>query len=90
MKHYTITKTNFLKWYYQTGDDQSQIDQATKLGFSVIYALMEKGECTYTALDIWGECNHDCIPLNILEEFEDNKEGELSDLEDGWKVTLIS
>ena len=89
MKHYTITKANFLKWYYNTGDDQMQIDQATKLGFSVIYALIDKGECNITADDIWDECEKSCIPLKYTEEDDFDSDQELGELEHEWTIQLI-
>lgn len=92
MKTFTVTKSNFLNWYFNTGDDKSQVDEATKIGDTVIKELKHSGKCIFTVKYIWDICEKNCIPLKYTEEFNPkihNENEELGDLKDGYKIKLI-
>jgi len=90
MKTYTITKQNFLHWYFNTGADDEQESLRTDLGNRVIDSLINIGQSNITIEEIFEECEKSCIPLDYLEEFEESEDGlEVCDLEDECEVNLI-
>jgi hypothetical protein len=89
MKTYTITKQNFLLWFFNTGDDKSQKEMRTDLGKKAIEKLLNGETFTYSVEDAFNECETSCIPLMYLEEFHEGEEIEIGDLEYECEVTLI-
>ncbi len=90
MKIYTITKENFLYWWFKTGSDQEQKENKIDLGERVIERLLSGEDYFYSVEDAFNECEITCIPLMYLEEFdklEDDRE--VGDLEYNCNVNLI-
>ncbi len=92
MKIYTITKKNFLRWYFGSGDadDGRLID---KLGELAYQQLLKNNMALITTLDVFNDSNHSAIRCYLLEEFEYNTDlfnDELGDVEKrDFEVKLI-
>lgn len=89
MKTYTITKQNFLEWFFNTGDDKNQEEARTDLGKRAIERLFSGEDFFYSVEDAFNECEISCIPLAYLEEFDDKNDLEVGDLDYKCEVTLI-
>jgi hypothetical protein len=89
MKTYTITKENFLKYFFQSGSDQEQEANQIDLGQRVIERLLSGEDFFYSVEDAFNECEISCIPLAYLEEFDDDNELEVGELEEVVDVILI-
>jgi hypothetical protein len=89
MKTYKITKTNFMLWYFFTGADQDQKAELYELGRNAREGLVDDGEFIITAQSIFDSVDYGCIGLKFLEEFDDDKDGELYDLGHNYKLDLI-
>jgi hypothetical protein len=89
MKTYTITKQNFLKYFFQSGSDQEQEANQIDLGQRAIERLLSGEDFFYSVEDAFNECEVDCIPLAYLEEFDDDNELEVGELEEVVDVILI-
>jgi len=69
MKKFTITKEQFINWYFNTGADQDQERMRTDLGDSIIEQLLEKGCAEINVTDIFeDEAELSCIPIRYTEE----------------------
>lgn len=81
-------KTNdFLDWYYNSGSDQEQEETALNLGRRVIEGLFDGG-ITIMPEEILNECNHEVIPLHLVEGYETFDE-EIGDIFTDYEVVLI-
>ena len=89
MKTYTITKQNFLKYFFQSGSDQEQEANQIDLGQRAIERLLSGEDFFYSVEDAFNECEIGCIPLSYLEEFDDSNELEVGELEEVVDVILI-
>lgn len=100
MKHFTITRANFLDWYFNGSYDQDNEEIKLELAERVINLLYKsKKNAVITLNEIFDECNHDVIRLSELEEFnsEDIDEElnrkysdiELGELNYEWTLKLI-
>lgn len=74
MATYTLTKKNFLQWYYNSDSDQEQEEMRKDLGQHVIDQLLEFGECTVTVEEIFAECSIENMPIHFLNEFPSDSE----------------
>jgi hypothetical protein len=91
MKTFTITKKNFLEWYFNTGADGDQKDMRTNLGKEAVKSLFKRGWYSISVDTIFNnDAEHECIPLMYLEEFPDDADDELADLDYEWEVKLIN
>jgi len=88
MKTYTITKENFLNWYYCTGADDEQKDARTEMGRRVIDRLLNGEDFHFSVEDAFNEVEVSCIPLSYLEEFSDD-DREVGDLDETVEINLI-
>ena len=92
MVTYTITKRNFLSWYYESGLDEDDVLIA-ELGELVKDMLIEKNEAYVTTEDIFNKSNHAAIRCFYLEEFEfdtDYFDDEIGDMEKRpYEIKLI-
>lgn len=79
MATFTVSKINFLEWYYNCGSDQEQESMRNDLGDFAIEQLIAEGEVKITADDIFAECEITCMPCSFLNEFPDDYEGEIGD-----------
>lgn len=94
MKTYTITKKNFLQWYFKTGADCDQKEMVYDLGKTVLDLLFNNEDAVITTDDIFLIANLDCIPLSYLEEFKNdednhNEYGEDERINDNDELILI-
>lgn len=90
MSKYHITKTNFLKWYFEDGQDSENAQTKQELAESVIKVLYTLNTCVITTDDIFKHSNHNAIPISCLEEFKDlDIHTELGDYEPNFELTLI-
>ena len=89
MKTYTITKKNFLEWWFNTGSDQEQKANKEDLGARAVERLLSGEDFFYSVYDAFNECETDCIPLRYLEEFDDDNDLEVMDLDYECEITLI-
>lgn len=95
MKKFTITKEQFISWYFNTGADQDQERMRTELGGSVIEQLLEKGCAEVNVTDIFeSEAELSCIPISYTQEAsqypqECENHCELGEL-DGFEIQLVN
>jgi len=86
-----IKKTNFIEWYFNSGSDQEQRSLVMEMGDRVIENLIADGNYSITAQDIFDECNHEIIPVNLLVgegyEYSDQEIGDLN--LPNWELILI-
>lgn len=83
MATYTLTKKNFLQWYYNSDSDQEQEEMRKDLGQHVIDHLLEYGECTVSIDEIFAECSIENMGIHFLNEFPNDDETyiEIGDLD---------
>ena len=89
MKIYTIQKTRFLEWYFESGQDQENEEIRKELGEKVVNSLFREGFSHIITRDIFDICNQEAIKTHFLEEFDEDSEKELGDLDDNCAVVLI-
>lgn len=89
MKTYTITKENFLNWYYNTGSDDEQESMVNDLGAMAIEHLFRNGKFEFSVYSAFEEAEKDIIPLCFLEEFDDSDEREVGDLQEECEIKLL-
>lgn len=84
----TITKTKFLEWYFESGQDQENEEIKTTLINEVINQLFKTGLAVISAHDLFDDCNQDAIRLSYTEQGnESDYDTELSDL-DNYTIEL--
>lgn len=89
MKKYRITKENFLDYYFNTGSDQEQEGIKKDLGGDIAEQLLESGEFTITAQDLFDSCEHSGISFSFIEGYDSTDDDELGDIEGDWELELI-
>jgi len=90
MKAYYITKSNFLKWYFEDGQDSENAQIKEELAELVIKNLFASDTSVITTGSIFNECNHGAIPISCLEGFGDlDTHTELGDYEPNYELILI-
>lgn len=90
MSTYHITKNNFLKWYFEDGQDSENYQTKQELAELVINRLFEYDICVINTQSIFNECNQDAIQISYLEEFKDlDIHTELGDYEPNFELILI-
>lgn len=89
VKTYTITKENFLNWYYEDNMDETR-ELKEDLAEKVLLQLKNTGISSITIENIFEGCNTESIPIMYLEEFKKDgyNELEVGDL-DPCKINLI-
>jgi hypothetical protein len=87
MKTLKIKTADFINWYYNSGADQDQEQEALNLGYRIIEGLLDGG-ITIMPQEILDECNHDIIPLCIVVGYE-NSDEEIGEVFDDYEVELI-
>lgn len=88
MKIYSIEENQFLQWFFNTGDDQSQKQERLNIGNQVIDELFLSGSSVITSQEIWDKCEKTVIPLRFLTEFKDDTTGEFGDLDEPCSLVL--
>lgn len=89
MKQYTINQDQFLEWYFEGGQDSENESIREDLAEKLIHSLAHNGFFTITAKDVFDECNKDAIKLCYINEFDNEDERELEDLNEDYELTLI-
>ena len=90
MEKFQITKSNFLKWYFEDGQDSENEQIKKDLAESVILVLSALNTCVITTDDIFKHSNKSAIPISCLEEFKDSDiHTELGDYEPNYELILI-
>jgi hypothetical protein len=87
MRTLKIKTKNFLNWYYNCGSDQEQEETALNLGYRIIEGLFDGG-ISIVPEEILNECNHEIIPLMIIEGYN-NSDKIVSDIFSDYEIVLI-
>tara|TARA_B100001287_G_scaffold168800_1_gene142004 strand:- start:284 stop:574 length:291 start_codon:yes stop_codon:yes gene_type:complete len=82
-----IKSSDFVTWFFKSGADQDQKQEALELGVSVIEQLLE-GSVTITPQNILDRCEGLVIPMNIIKGFEGTDS--TMEIEDGISCGKIS
>ena len=89
MKTYTITKENYINWFFNSGSDQEQEATRKDLGDRLVERLLSGEDFFYSVDDAFNEVDVEVIPLSYLEEFNDDDDREVGDLEEIIDLILI-
>lgn len=87
MNKLQIYASEFINWYYYSGDDQIQEEILLALAHRVVEGLLE-GDVNIIAQEILDECNHDIIPLNLVQGLK-NSHLEIGDVFNEYEIELI-
>lgn len=87
---FTITKANFIDWFFNSGADQEQAEERSNLGYEVVQSLLSGNAVTVTPDDIWDKCEPSVIPISKTEQASkwDDDFLEVGEI-DGATITLI-
>ena len=89
MKKLTITKSRFLDWYFESGQDQENDDLKKDLVESLIHSMRQVGFASISVQELFDNCNQEAIRLDFTEEgCENDCCTELSDFGE-FEITLI-
>ena len=87
--NYTITKSNFLNWYFNGSDDY----EYRELGISIKNELLcsPNGDVVVNVNSIWDQCETSVIPLRETEQYNEviHEDRELQELNGKYTITLI-
>jgi|3_EtaG_2_1085321.scaffolds.fasta_scaffold176397_2 hypothetical protein len=88
---YTITESNFLDWYFNTGPIDEQLAVREGIAKDAVEALTTLGMYQLKVKDIWDWTDKGVIPVKYLQEGDTFKEAglELGDLDYKWNINLI-
>jgi hypothetical protein len=89
MKTFHITHRNFLRWYFEENYTEESRAIREELAELVIKQLFDKNLSVITTADIFEQVNTEAIKLYYLEEFDEDDEGEVSDLGYPCQIVLI-
>lgn len=85
----TITTEKFHTWYFEDGQDSENERISQELADKLIEGLRVNNKFTITIADIFKRANKDAIPVGYFEEYDDEDERELGDLESPYEIKLI-
>ncbi len=85
----TITKGNFLDFYFNYGQDEELKIIRLDLADDIIKTLYDKDTATISIQGIFDRCNKDCIRGFYCEELTDNIEQEIGDVFSNYEIELI-
>ena len=88
----TITKEDFLRWYFNYGQDTEIRDSRYDIGECIIGQLLKTGVGSISAQEIFDGCSHDSVRAYFTQEhymLTDKYDVELSDLGIKYNLTLI-
>lgn len=81
MERLTITKKNFLDWYYDYGQDTENAQLREDLAKSIINQMRRVGFGTISVRELFDNCNQSSIRYCFTEECQDdNDDRELGDI----------
>lgn len=87
---YTISKENFLNWYYEDNMDETR-ELKEDLADTVIDQLYKTGKACITIEELFDECNTEAIRVCYIEGFNyvgNDEDREFSDLEGNNTIKL--
>jgi hypothetical protein len=85
----TITRENFLDWYFNYGSDQENRDTIESIGLQVRRDLKQHGQSTISVESIFNSTDEGLIPYVFTEECKDKDNyTELHDLFNEFNLTL--
>lgn len=85
----TITKENFLEWYFNYGSDQEINDMIESIGLQVRRDLKEYGRSTTSVESLFNSIDQGLIPYKFVEECDDKESyTELQDLFNEFNLKL--
>ena len=85
----TITKGNFLDFYFNYGQDSELKEIRFDLADEIIKVLYDKDNATISIQSIFDKCNKDSIRGFYCEELNDNIEQEIGDIFSNYEIKLI-
>ena len=85
----TITKGNFIEFYFNYGQDKELKELRLDLADDIIKILYDKDTATISIQDIFNQCNKDSIRGFYCDEFTDNIEQEIGDIFSSYEIELI-
>ena len=85
----TITKGNFIEFYFNYGQDKELKELRLDLADDIIKILYDKDIATISIQDIFNQCNKDSIRGFYCEELTDNIEHEIGDIFPNYEIELI-
>lgn len=89
MKHFTITKDNFIQWYLIEENDETESIKED-LADRMIVHLRQYGAVMISVQDLFNECNKEGIRLRYLEQFDgSDTDLQLEDIKGEWEVKLV-
>ncbi len=89
MTQLTITRKNFLDWYFNYGQDQENEENKIDLADSIINQLFKTGTAIYSVGELFDNTNHDAIRFCFTNECKDeDNDQEIGDLFNNYKITL--
>jgi len=71
--NFTITRQNFLEWYFESGGNEENMSIKADLIERVISDLKEHYKTSITVEDIFSSCNTDDIDLIYIDSIESNE-----------------
>lgn len=89
MGNYHIRRESFLAWYfdYQYSEESEEI--LRDLSKKMVFGLITENKFTITTEEVFKLCNHDAIPLRVVEEFDQEDYRHLEDLNEEYTLQLI-
>jgi hypothetical protein len=85
----TITKGNFLDFYFNYGQDSELKEIRFDLADDIIKILYDKDNATISVQSIFDQCNKDSIRGFYCEQLTDNIEQEIGDIFSNYEIELI-
>ena len=85
----TITKGNFLDFYFNYGQDSELKEIRLDLADDIIKILYDKDNATISVQSIFDQCNKDSIRGFYCEQLTDNIEQEIGDIFSNYEIELI-
>ncbi len=86
----TITKGDFIEWYFNTGQDKELKELRLDLADDIIKILYDKDTATISIQDIFNQCNKEAIPLSYCEQYyNEDTDDCIGSLDNNYTLTLI-
>ena len=85
----TITKGNFLDFYFKYGQDSELKQIRFNLADEIIKVLYDEDNVTISVQVIFDKCNKDSIRGFYCEGLNDNIEQEIGDIFSNYEIKLI-
>ena len=90
MNNLTITKGNFIEWYFNTGQDTEKVCLRLELANDIINNLFVQDKVSTSLIDIFEYTNKDAIPLSYCQQYYNEDTDEcIGSLDNNYTLTLI-